>query len=132
MDSKHEESKDPAPSAEGQGENDELPANKFLELNEDDSGDEGNEIEKADLTYIKSEKTWEEVILSHPNKATMINQLVKLGFRKPSKIQQRSVPFIMANTRIGMSLQSQNGSGKTLAFVIPAILRVNTQLKLQK
>jgi len=62
----------------------------------------------------------------------MINRLVELGYVKPSKIQSRTVPFMLVKSGVGIMAQSHNGSGKTLSFVIPAILRVDPKKPLQK
>jgi superfamily II DNA/RNA helicase len=48
-------------------------------------------------------------------------------FKKPSIIQARTIPAIMEKGEIrhNFIFQSMNGSGKTGAFVIPAIMTID-------
>lgn len=49
----------------------------------------------------------------------LLSQIAKVGFEKPSPIQQQTIPLILAGRDvIG---QAQTGSGKTAAFVIPTL-----------
>jgi ATP-dependent RNA helicase DDX19/DBP5 len=41
-----------------------------------------------------------------------------MNFRKPSKIQEKALPLLLANPPTNMIAQSQSGTGKTAAFVI--------------
>ena len=50
--------------------------------------------------------------------------IVALGFRKPSKIQERALPLLMANPPTNMIGQSQSGTGKTAAFVLNILSRL--------
>ncbi|XP_054720607.1 DEAD-box helicase Dbp80-like [Uloborus diversus] len=51
-----------------------------------------------------------------------------MGFNYPSKIQEISLPTLLANPPVNMIAQAQNGTGKTAAFVLAALSRVNENL----
>jgi len=53
----------------------------------------------------------------------LYEQLVKLGFKNPSRIQALVIKTTRNNP--GVVAQSQNGSGKTLAFMIPALMSID-------
>ena len=59
----------------------------------------------------------------------LIDKLVNppVMFKKPSIIQTKTIPAIMENGEIrnNFIFQSSNGSGKTGAFVIPAIMTID-------
>ena len=56
----------------------------------------------------------------------------ELGFFEPSKVQSRTIPFALAKRDVGIIVQSPCRSGKTLAFVLSAVLRLDTTKPLQK
>src|ERR1700726_1094559 len=57
----------------------------------------------------------------------LLKAIDRLGYEKAAPIQSEAIPMIMAgNDVIG---QSQTGSGKTAAFGIPAVERVDAQLR---
>ena len=49
--------------------------------------------------------------------------IFEAGFEKPSPIQEETIP--VALTGRDMLARAKNGTGKTAAFVIPALERVN-------
>jgi ATP-dependent RNA helicase DeaD len=53
-------------------------------------------------------------------KSLFINTLEKLNISKPSKIQQKSIPFLLESNKDLVAL-AQTGSGKTLAFGLPLL-----------
>lgn len=57
--------------------------------------------------------------------AEVLKAVDRLGFEQASPIQAESIPLLMAGSDIVG--QSQTGSGKTAAFAIPAIEKVDTQ-----
>lgn len=59
-----------------------------------------------------------------------IESLKKLGYSAPSKIQERVIPKILKGSNI--VAQSETGSGKTHAFLIPIIDKLNTKQDLLK
>jgi ATP-dependent RNA helicase DDX19/DBP5 len=48
-----------------------------------------------------------------------------MNFKKPSKIQERALPLLLANPPVNMIAQSQSGTGKTAAFVITILSRLD-------
>ena len=53
-----------------------------------------------------------------------MNGLTSMDYSMPSKIQAHAIPIIRENPNENYLFQSGNGSGKTGAFGIPAILSV--------
>ena len=70
-----------------------------------------------------SKKEWES--LDVPD--DIIKNLVKLPllYTRPSLIQAKAIPEIMNNREQNFIFQAMNGSGKTGAFAIPAIMVVD-------
>jgi len=89
-------------------------------------------LEKNELDYLLADKTWKEAIIRVDDPDKIITRLVDLGYSKPSKIQAKTVPFGLSRKNVGILAQSHNGSGKTLGFMIPAILRVDLSKPLIK
>lgn len=48
-----------------------------------------------------------------------------MGFNKPSKIQERALPSMLADPPTNMIAQSQSGTGKSAAFILAAVSRVD-------
>ncbi len=48
-----------------------------------------------------------------------------MNFKKPSKIQERALPLLLRNPPSNMIAQSQSGTGKTAAFVITILSRLD-------
>lgn len=48
-----------------------------------------------------------------------------MNFRKPSKVQERALPLLLSNPPRNMIAQSQSGTGKTAAFVIAVLSRID-------
>ena len=48
-----------------------------------------------------------------------------MNFRKPSKIQEKALPILLMNPPQNMIAQSQSGTGKTAAFVITILSRLD-------
>ena len=48
-----------------------------------------------------------------------------MNFKKPSKIQERALPLLLSNPPANMIGQSQSGTGKTAAFVLTMLSRVD-------
>ena len=53
-------------------------------------------------------------------------KLSSLGFNAPSKIQETALPTLLADPPQNMIAQSQSGTGKTAAFVLSMLSRVDT------
>lgn len=54
--------------------------------------------------------------------------LAALNFTKPSKIQEKALPLLLANPPQNLMGQSQSGTGKTAAFVLNILGRVDTSV----
>jgi len=54
--------------------------------------------------------------------------LASLNFNKPSKIQERALPLLLSNPPQNLIGQSQSGTGKTAAFVLNILARVDTSM----
>lgn len=48
-----------------------------------------------------------------------------MNFRKPSKVQERALPLLMSNPPKNLVGQSQSGTGKTAAFVLNILSRLD-------
>lgn len=48
-----------------------------------------------------------------------------MNFRQPSKVQERALPLLMANPPQNLVGQSQSGTGKTAAFVLNILSRLD-------
>ncbi|KAL0579594.1 RNA helicase required for poly(A+) mRNA export [Marasmius crinis-equi] len=55
----------------------------------------------------------------------LLKGIYAMGFSKPSKIQERALPLLLANPATNMIGQSQSGTGKTAAFVLTMLSRVD-------
>ncbi|KAK3360138.1 P-loop containing nucleoside triphosphate hydrolase protein [Lasiosphaeria hispida] len=51
--------------------------------------------------------------------------LLAMNFKKPSKIQEKALPLMLSNPPHNMIAQSQSGTGKTAAFVLTVLSRVD-------
>lgn len=70
---------------------------------------------------LYSVKTFEEL-----NLAPEIQKgIIGMGFRKPSKVQERTLPLLIAEPPTNLIGQSQSGTGKTAAFVLNILTRIN-------
>ncbi|CAK7220479.1 RNA helicase required for poly(A+) mRNA export [Sporothrix curviconia] len=58
-------------------------------------------------------------------KKSIVEGLLALNFKKPSKIQERALPLLLAEPPCSMIAQSQSGTGKTAAFVVTTLSRVD-------
>ncbi|KAL9128996.1 MAG: hypothetical protein Q9217_002430 [Psora testacea] len=55
----------------------------------------------------------------------ILKGIYHMRFTKPSKIQERALPLLLANPPTNMIGQSQSGTGKTAAFVLNMLSRVD-------
>ena len=84
----------------------------------DDIGIE-NLVEDNDL--ISKDLTWEEMGI----RKEIIEGLMEMSFVKPSKIQSTSYPLIMKEPFSHLVAQAKNGAGKTGAFGLGVVSRVD-------
>lgn len=70
---------------------------------------------------LYSIQSFEDLGLPHE-----INQgLMAMSFQKPSKVQEKALPLMLANPPRSMIAQSQSGTGKTAAFVTTILARID-------
>lgn len=82
-----------------------------------------NILNMEDLYHFK-DSTWESLGLSED----LIKGLLEMNFIKPSKIQATAFPLVMKPSHSHLIAQSHNGSGKTGAFGISVISRVDENI----
>ena len=73
---------------------------------------------------LYSVKSFEELNLQ-PN---LLKGVYSMGFNAPSKIQETALPTLLADPPQNMIAQSQSGTGKTAAFVLAMLSRVQPDL----
>lgn len=59
-------------------------------------------------------------------KPALLKGVYAMGFNAPSKIQETALPTLLADPPQNMIAQSQSGTGKTAAFVLAMLSRVDT------
>ncbi|KAJ1557841.1 RNA helicase required for poly(A+) mRNA export, partial [Nowakowskiella sp. JEL0078] len=59
----------------------------------------------------------------------LLKGLYAMGFERPSKVQEKALPLLLSNPPQNLIGQSQSGTGKTAAFVLTMLSRVNTSLQ---
>ncbi|KAK5115360.1 RNA helicase required for poly(A+) mRNA export [Meristemomyces frigidus] len=59
----------------------------------------------------------------------LLRGLAVMGFNKPSKIQERALPLLLKNPPQNLIGQSQSGTGKTAAFVLNMLSRIDLGTK---
>ncbi|KAF8467335.1 P-loop containing nucleoside triphosphate hydrolase protein [Kalaharituber pfeilii] len=70
---------------------------------------------------LYSVKRFEELGLSEE----LLKGIYLMNFKKPSKIQEKALPLLLENPPRNMIGQSQSGTGKTAAFVLTMLTRVD-------
>ncbi|XP_033338934.1 putative ATP-dependent RNA helicase Dbp80 [Megalopta genalis] len=81
------------------------------------------EIQRKDpASPLYSVKTFEALHL----KPALLKGVYAMGFNAPSKIQETALPTLLADPPQNMIAQSQSGTGKTAAFVLAMLSRVDT------
>lgn len=58
-------------------------------------------------------------------KPNLLKGVYEMGFNAPSKIQETALPTLLADPPQNLIAQSQSGTGKTAAFVLAMLSRVN-------
>uniref|UniRef100_A0A1B0DJZ5 RNA helicase n=1 Tax=Phlebotomus papatasi TaxID=29031 RepID=A0A1B0DJZ5_PHLPP len=81
------------------------------------------EIQRKDPSSpLYSVKTFDALRL----KPELLKGVYAMGFNAPSKIQETAVPTLLAHPPQNLIAQSQSGTGKTAAFVLAMLSRVDT------
>lgn len=71
-----------------------------------------------DVEYLSSKVSWEALGLDKG----LCERLIQLGYKKPSFIQSKVISISKNNSVVA---QAQNGSGKTLAYIVPILRLLN-------
>ncbi|KAH8724037.1 P-loop containing nucleoside triphosphate hydrolase protein [Phaeosphaeriaceae sp. PMI808] len=84
------------------------------------------EVKLADMQAdpnnpLYSAKSFEELQLSDE----LLKGIRHMNFRKPSKIQEKALPLLLMNPANNMIAQSQSGTGKTAAFSLNILSRID-------
>lgn len=58
----------------------------------------------------------------------LLKGIYSMKFVKPSKVQERALPLLLSDPPQNMIAQSQSGTGKTAAFVLTMLHRVDTSI----
>nr|CAI6778809.1 AAC_HP1_G0050040.mRNA.1.CDS.1 [Saccharomyces cerevisiae] len=72
---------------------------------------------------LYSAKSFDELGLA----PELLKGIYAMKFQKPSKIQERALPLLLHNPPRNMIAQSQSGTGKTAAFSLTMLTRVNPE-----
>ncbi|KAF1831155.1 ATP-dependent RNA helicase-like protein dbp5 [Decorospora gaudefroyi] len=85
------------------------------------------EVKLADLQAdpnnpLFSVKSFEELQLSEE----LLKGIRHMNFRQPSKVQEKALPLLLMNPPTNMIAQSQSGTGKTAAFSLNILSRIDT------
>ncbi|KAL6592504.1 P-loop containing nucleoside triphosphate hydrolase protein [Neocallimastix sp. 'constans'] len=59
----------------------------------------------------------------------LLENIYRVGFIKPSKIQEKAIPLLLHDPPTNLIGQSQSGTGKTAAFTLAMLSRINIDLK---
>ncbi|KAJ5584601.1 Helicase C-terminal, partial [Penicillium hispanicum] len=127
-----------APQAEGSlADRISQPTDTTEKTTEDGAGEplRGSELQEPEYTVevklsdlqadphnpLFSAKTFEELGLDE----RILKGLSTMNFRKPSKVQERALPLLMGNPPKNLVGQSQSGTGKTAAFVLNILSRLD-------
>lgn len=92
--------------------------------------DTGNEevevkfVDEKDRELYQRATTFESLGLH----AKLLEGLYAMGFQRPSRIQEKALPLLLANPPKNLIGQSQSGTGKTAAFVLTMLSRVNFEI----
>lgn len=82
------------------------------------------EVQRRDpKSPLYSIKTFEELKL----RPDLLRGVYDCGFDLPSKIQEAALPTLLADPPQNMIAQSQSGTGKTAAFILASLSRVNEE-----
>jgi len=82
-------------------------------------------LEQQDPTSpLYSVRSFEELNLAKE----LLNGIYAMGFNRPSKIQEAALPIILAKEPKNLIAQAQSGTGKTAAFVLCMLSRVDVNV----
>ena len=77
-------------------------------------------IQSDQSSHLSSAKTFQELNLPKH----LLDAIFEMGFERPSAIQEEALPRILAEPPRNVIGQAQSGSGKTAAFVVGMLYRI--------
>ncbi|GKY95416.1 hypothetical protein MPSEU_000503100 [Mayamaea pseudoterrestris] len=92
-----------------------------LERQKQNVNDRLRVIQSDQSSHLSSAKTFQELNLPKH----LLDALFAMGFDRPSAIQEEALPRILANPPRNLIGQAQSGSGKTAAFTLGMLFRIN-------
>ncbi|ELK36181.1 ATP-dependent RNA helicase DDX19A [Myotis davidii] len=94
--------------------------NKLIRSNLVDNTNQVEVLQRDPKSPLYSVKSFEELRL----KPQLLQGVYAMGFNRPSKIQENALPMMLAEPPQNLIAQSQSGTGKTAAFVLAMLSRV--------
>jgi ATP-dependent RNA helicase DDX19/DBP5 len=91
-----------------------------LQRQNDNKGDRLKVIQADHASHLSSAKTFQELNLPQ----YLLDAVFGMGFDRPSAIQEEALPRILANPPRNLIGQAQSGSGKTAAFTLGCLFRI--------
>lgn len=98
-----------------------LGGNNFVENSGYDVHVKLSDIQANPNDPLYSIKSFEDLGLNE----NILKGIYQMRFTKPSKIQERALPLLLSNPPTNMIGQSQSGTGKTAAFVLNILSRLD-------
>ncbi|XP_072012668.1 ATP-dependent RNA helicase DDX25 isoform X1 [Engystomops pustulosus] len=95
--------------------------NKLIRKSLIESSQNVEVLQRDPSSPLYSVKSFEELHLM----PALLKGIYALGFNRPSKIQATALPMILADPPQNLIAQSQSGTGKTAAFVLAMLSRVD-------
>jgi len=92
-----------------------------LERQKETTGDRLRVIQSDTSSHLSSAKTFQELNLPK----YLLDAIFAMGFDRPSAIQEEALPRILADPPRNLIGQAQSGSGKTAAFTLGMLYRIN-------
>jgi ATP-dependent RNA helicase DDX19/DBP5 len=92
-----------------------------LERQKESKGERLHVIQSDTSSHLTSIKTFQDLNLPK----YLLDAIFAMGFDRPSAIQEEALPRILANPPRDLIGQAQSGSGKTAAFTIGMLYRIN-------
>ena len=91
-----------------------------LERQKESKGDRLKVIQNDKNSHLSGAKTFQELNLPKP----LLDGIFGMGFDRPSAIQEEALPRILADPPRNLIGQAQSGSGKTAAFTLGMLYRI--------
>uniref|UniRef100_A0A3B3S3M7 RNA helicase n=1 Tax=Paramormyrops kingsleyae TaxID=1676925 RepID=A0A3B3S3M7_9TELE len=99
--------------------------NKLIRSNLVNTTNQVEVLQRDPNSPLYSVKSFEELRL----KSQLLQGVYAMGFNRPSKIQENALPMMLAEPPQNLIAQSQSGTGKTAAFVLAMLSRVDPSNK---